>query len=372
MTNTTPTPKPISGVKHFWLSFLAVITGVPVSLLVVFGGGMLILAFFVAVLAASLPQGSDNGISMYPAYGRVNSGSKLVAVPVHGPILSGSAASPLQTIFGGGLADGELIKEQLMVLAEDDSVDGVVLEIDSPGGMITASKALSDGIKYYREQTGKPIISHINGMGASGAYWAASTTDAIYAEQGSEAGSIGVIMGPLARLKGIVSYDGVSTNEPITFRYFTAGRSKDLGSPFRDITAEEEAFLNSQLADEYEKFVAHVAENRDIPAATIKGTVGALAYGTDKAIELKLIDGEMSKEAAYKELAARTGSENRFHVMRIDNTADFFGSLFGVKRLISNIKMSESDKSAARTRFCETNLVGKPLVFSGDLEAVCK
>jgi len=365
--------RPMSSAKHFWLSFLAVVTGVPVSL-TIFSVVMFVVGL-VFVMLISLATFSGQTMSSTPmlfAYGDENSTNLLVSVPVRGVILSGSAADPLQSLFGQSYADGEMIKEQLRELADDPNVDGVILEIDSPGGMVTASKAIADGIEYYRSKTNNPIISHINGSGSSGAYWAASTTDAIYAEQGSEAGSIGVIMGPLVTLTGVMSYGDISTNQPIEFKYYTAGRSKDLGSPYRPVTPEEDAFINQQIQVEYEKFVKHVSAQRDITPEVIKGEIGALGYGTDDAIRLKLIDGEKSKEEAYDALAKEAGVETDFRLMRVDTTADFFGSLFGARKFIDSIRMSASDKSAGRTRFCETNLMDKPLVFSGDIRVVCQ
>lgn len=368
--NKEQTRLPMSGAKHFWLSFLAVVSGVPIALFVVSIFGFMLLALFIAMLAAAIPS-SEPGIPKDLAYGQQTAASTIVALPIRGIILSGTAADPLQSLFGQSYADGELIKEQLFALADDSNVDGIVLEIDSPGGMITASKAIADGVKYVQDAN-KPIIAHINGTGASGAYWVAATTDAIYAEQGSEAGSIGVIMGPLVTLKGIVSYDSVSTTQPIEFTYFSAGRSKDLGNPFRDMTAEEKAFINQQLSVEYEKFVTHVAEQRDIDKEVIKTSIGALAYGTDDAIAKKLIDGESSKEQAYQTVAKLADAENDYNVLRVNNTTDFFGGLFGVRSLLRELRTSETEKSASRARFCATNLIGRPLVFSGDIQAICK
>lgn len=375
MTNTTkPDPKPMSGMKHFWLSFLAVVTGVPVSLMIVSAGFMLVSLFFVALVALSLgsSETSTSRFSYTTIQGDMTATNVIASVPVRGAILSGSAADPLQSLFGFSYADGELIKEQLIELASDENVKAVVLELDSPGGMINASKAIADGVAEYRKRTNKPIFTHINGMGASGGYWVASATDKIYAEQGSEAGSIGVIFGPLVNLKGVRAYGDVATNQDITFRYFSAGRSKDIGNPFRDMTPEEEAYLNAQLASEYDKFVNYVSERRGIPADTIKGEIGALSYGTSEAQRLRLIDGEASKEKVYDDLAQVAGVSDSYRVDQIQVEADIFGSLFGVKTLIQDLRMTESDKSAGRARFCSTHIFERPLVFDGDINALCK
>ena len=371
-TNQTNQRQPLSGAKHFWLSFLAVITGVPVVVFVISGGFFIITLLFIIILTASGSDTQSTALKTSYVYGKESSQNTIVSIPIRGVILSGSAADPLQSIFGQSYADGELIKEELRQVADENTAKGVIFEIDSPGGMITASKAIADGVKYYREKTNKPIIAHINGSGASGAYWAAVATDVVYAEQGSEAGSVGVILGPLTTVKGIVGLDGISTTEPIKIKYYTAGRSKDLGSPYRDITPEEEDFINKQIQAEYEKFVIHVSSRRDIPAETIKNDIGALAYGTDDALRLKLIDGVKSKEEAYDELGKLANLGSDFQVMRVDSSVDFFSSVFGAKNFISQMRMSGAEKSAARTRFCEASLIAKPLVFSGNIDSVCK
>ena len=364
--------QPLSGAKHFWLSFLAVVTGIPVAGVVLSVGFFVIVFFFALIIAASVPNGgsSSSKLTMTTVYGEESAARTIAVLPIQGVILSGSAADPLQSLFGASFADGEKIKDQLRELAKDTSVDGVILEIDSPGGMITASKAIADGVAYYRATAKKPIVAHINGLGASGAYWAASSTDAVYAEQGSEVGSIGVIFGPLVTYKSIVSDGAVTTNEPITYKYFTAGRSKDLGSPYREITPEEAAFLNDEVQAEYERFVGFVSERRGIPADTIKSDVGALAYGTTSALKKGLMDKEMSREQVYAEVASKIGTSS-YNVKRVDSNGSFIGSIFGANGLLGG-RLSSSERSAGRARFCSGNIMNKPLVMSGDVSAICK
>ena len=78
-----------------------------------------------------------------------------------------------------------------------------------------------------------------------------------------------------------------------------------------------------------------------------------------------------SKEEAFDTLASKAKVSDDFRVMRVDSSGDFFGSLFSAKKFIQSIRMSESDKSAGRLRFCETSLLDKPLVFAGDIQSVC-
>ena len=151
-----PMKQPLSGAKHFWLSFLAVVTGVPVAVFIISGLFTVLSILFVILIAASAGSTSTEAVlkTTY-AYGDTGSSNTLISIPIRGVILSGTAADPLQSIFGQSYADGEMIKEQLRQIADENTASGVIFEIDSPGGMITASKAIADGVQYYKEKTKK-------------------------------------------------------------------------------------------------------------------------------------------------------------------------------------------------------------------------
>lgn len=362
-------PKPIGKGAHFGLSFLAVLLGVPISIgIIAFFGFFVILIIGIIISASFAGSANDYGSPTYEAiYGTDGSRNRLVSLSIHGPIMSQSSASdPLQIIFGGGVTDGEKIKERLQELADDNSVQGIILEIDSPGGLITASKAIADGAEYVQAR-GKPIIAHINGLGASGGYWVAASTDYILAEQGSEAGSIGVILGSIPYYKDIIATGEVATKEPIVIRNFSAGESKDIGNPYRDMTQAEIDYLNKSLQDEYKRFVDYVAGRRGVSAEHLTSVVKALPYGTTAAKDLKLIDGEASREEAYRELANRAGISNNFVVERELREVDFLSSLLGV--------IGQSDQKSvntdARARHCAT-LQTKPLVLGVSLQSICQ
>lgn len=366
-------PQSLGKGTHFGLSFLAVILGVPLSFGVIMFIGFIFMLLFALIISAGF-SGSNAGLTGPPArtysyaYGSETSSNRLVSVPVYGPILSqSSSADPLQSIFGGGFTDGEQVKEHLRELADDNSVKGVILEIDSPGGLITASKAIADGVEYVRSRN-KPIIAHVNGYGASGGYWAAASTDYIAAEQGSETGSIGVILGDLPYYKNIIAIGDVATTEPIKIQSFSAGIGKDVGNPFREITPDETAYLNKILNNEYESFVSYVAARRNIDANTIKSTIKALAYDNQEAKNLKLIDEVMSKEQAYEELAIRADVSNSYVVEKELRSTDFFSSLLGVMHSYTKPKV---DASEARGRYC-SSLSTKPLVLGVPFSSICQ
>lgn len=360
--------------SHFGLSLLAVILGVPLSFFIT---GFVLTMFFIAMIGAAIGDTSSPATGPLPysymyKYGRQGSDNRFVSIPVYGPIVSQSSASdPLLTIFGGQFTDGEKIKEQLIALSHDDTVDGIVLEIDSPGGQVNASKALSDGISYFRGK-GKPVIAHINGYGASGAYWAASSAEYIMAEQGSLSGSIGVILGDIPYYRDIVSLGDVATRSTIPIRSFSAGRSKDIGNPFREMTAEETASLNDMLGREYAVFVQHVSSRRNLNEATIRDTIGALPYDAQKALELKLVDKIDSKEEAYIELARRSKVPlDDFVIEEIQNDYGFWGGFFGAAARTAGLRTQKPTvNSEARARFC-SSFNRTPLALYGSSSLYC-
>lgn len=229
----------------------------------------------------------------------------ILAIPITGVILGDSAGqSPL---FGQGVYGYEIAR-QLDSLEADD-VDAVVLEFNTPGGTIYGAKAIADAVQRYQERTEKPVVAFVRGTSASGGMYAMAGADKIIVDHGTMVGSIGVIMGPFERYRGVTSVDGgllaggVTTSGGIDNYYITRGKGKDLGNPFRDMTPEERASLDTWMDSEYKNFVTHVADNRGIPAQTIIDKYGAFMFGPQQAIENKLADVELGQEEAYREVA---------------------------------------------------------------------
>ena len=119
----------------------------------------------------------------------------VLVIDVAGPILSsGGGLGP----FGGVLASGDAIKDQLEAAADDDDIDAVILRLNTPGGSVVGSELISDGVLTVQE-AGKPVVAHVTEISASGGMWAMAPADEIVVSRGSVVGSIGVILGRLSR-----------------------------------------------------------------------------------------------------------------------------------------------------------------------------
>lgn len=295
----------------FWKSFFVAFARISAFLLALF-----VFLFVIGVAVSGGEQESAlNGVNttlpLKHESGSVDSSNKLVIIPIRGVILSERATDPLSNWLETQVTYGYEIKKLLSELAKQDEVKGVLLNIDSPGGTVVGAKAIADGIELYRQQTGKPVFAYVGGMAASGAYWAMAGTDRIIADTGTSIGSIGVIFGPFKYYDGVVEENygaltgGVVTQKGIETQYITAGTSKDIGSPYRQMTPAERQILQQGVNDAYQSFVQHVATTRTIPEDTIINTIGAMIYGEQQAISLKLIDAVGSKDTAEQELANR-------------------------------------------------------------------
>lgn len=311
MKTTESTGAVIGKTAIMSVTALIILLGLPIVFLIALIAG---LAGLGAATAADNQDLIGGGSTEYVT-GERSAETRLVAVPVIGPILGEDRGGGGFLTAASGVTYGYSIKERLLELADDDEVDGILLELDTPGGTIYGSKAIADGVAEFQARTGKPVVAYVGGISASGGMYAMAGADEIMADHGTLIGSIGVIFGPFVRYNDITAVDngilfgGVETSGGVEFEYLTAGRSKDLGSPYRDMTAEEKKILEEGLDNAYDEFVAHVAEGRGLTEAQIKNDLGALIYGEQQAIANGLIDTIGAREDAWARLAELAGAQ---------------------------------------------------------------
>ncbi len=367
MNQTNPQPQQPSTLKQAVITFFAVVVAIPLANFISFLG----LAFImVVIIATSAGSGGGASDSQKYVYGNESSNNQILSVKINGPIYSQSEAEqdPLYSIFGTGLTNGDAIKKEIVDAAGNENVKAIVLDINSPGGMINASTAIADGVKYYQQKTSKPVYAYISGLGASGSYWVAASSDKIIADTGSLTGSIGVILGSVPYYNEPISLGDVATRQPIKVTTLSAGKYKDVGNPFRDITPDEKQMLQTGLDYEYNIFVDYVSTRRGIEPNKIRNVIGAGIYANGQAKEYKLIDDTATREATYLQLAEKAGlSAKDYQVIEQDYNSGFLGDIFGAWLNISNPQAKVQFKRTLCSAF-----MGKPLVFHGDSLELCQ
>lgn len=366
MTQYNPPSQP-STLKQGVITFFAVIVALPVANFISFLGLMFMV---VIIMVASAGSGSDSGGTQKFVYGNSASSNEILSISINGPIYSQSEVEqdPLYSLFGVGLTNGDKVKEELFMAAKNDNVKAVILDINSPGGMINASTAITDGVKYFQEKTKKPVYAYISGLGASGSYWVAASGDKIVSDTGSLTGSIGVILGSLPYYNEPISLGDVTTRQPIKVTTMSAGKYKDVGNPFREITPEEKQMLQTGLDYEYNIFVDYVATRRGIEPVKLRNVIGAGIYSNGQAKEYKLIDSMATREATYMDLAIKAGlNENNYKVVRQEPEGGFLGSLFGAYTNIANPQA----RAQFNQKICNA-FMAKPLALHGNSLELCQ
>jgi len=335
-----------------------------------FGFGMLFfvgigLAILIGVFAAV--GSSGDGEEFEHVYGVEGSSNKLLSIKVRGVILGEEPDGT--SVFGSpGVVYGYEIKDKLLAAAEDSSIDGVIVEFETPGGTIFGSQAISDGIKEYQARTGNPVVAFVAGLSASGGMYAMAPADRVLADHGSLIGSIGVTMGAFQFWDGVIATEGgifgggVTTENGIKFQPITSGRSKDMGAPYRALTTEEVRVLQQTTDNIYADFVQHISETRGIPADTIRNQIGALVFDNKTAIDYKLIDATATRDAAYAEAAQLAGfSGANWQVVRDTDQGSVFDGILG--------RGETEQPQAATAGICFPAYT--VLAIHGDVQALC-
>lgn len=269
--------------------------------------------------------------------------NKLAIVPVTGIIdsLSLSANSPAGWFADEFVTFGYTVKQTLAALAEDSEVKGVLLLLNTPGGTINGSKAISDGVAAYQKATGRPVYAFVESISASGGMWSMAGADRIIADEGALVGSIGVIMGnwvyyddPVA-LDGGLFGGGVETRGGIRAIPLAAGEGKDFGNPFREPGAEELAVIQASLDESYDVFRAHVAEARGLSDEAVR-ELGAMIYAPRQAQAAGLVDEVADFDAALAALAEAAGLGEDFAAVQQGwQDLDWFTGLLGGFRILA-------------------------------------
>jgi protease-4 len=240
--------------------------------------------------------------------------NKLAIVPVSGLIdsLSISEANPADWFSNDFVTYGYTIKETLADLAADETIKGVLLLMNTPGGTINGSKAIADGVRAYQEATGQPVYAYVQSISASGGMWSMAGADHIIADEGALVGSIGVILGsllyyddPIAVDQGLL-FGGVETRGGIKATTLAAGDGKDFGNPYRQASEQELAAIQANLEDLYDLFRAHVAEERGLTDEQVRD-LGAMVYSPRRAQAFGLVDEVADFDAALASLAEKAG-----------------------------------------------------------------
>src|SRR5450755_4453647 len=200
----------------------------------------------------------------------------------------------------GVIIDPRMVVPQLKKFGDDDSIKAIILHVNSPGGGVAASEEIYRAVKRVRDEKHKRIVTSISTVGASGAYYIASATNKIYADNGSVVGSIGVIA-------EWVNYGDLMRWAKLKPELLKVGEFKDTGDPTRELTPKERAYLQALIDNMYGQFVSAVAAGRHAKVEDIKAIADGRVWTGEQALSMHMIDQVADFEAAVDDTAKAVG-----------------------------------------------------------------
>jgi protease-4 len=238
----------------------------------------------------------------------VTSGDAVALIHIDG-VIAGTSGS-----LTGASVTPESILAQLKQADEDSSIKAILLRVDSPGGTVAASEEIATEVG----RATKPVVVSIGDAGASGAYMISSQSDWIVAGPGSDVGSIGVIL-EVPDLETLLNKLGVK------FAVIHAGKYKDIGSPYRSLTATETKMLQEQVDIAYGQFIDLVAKGRKMPASKVRELATGMAWAGSQAKTYGLVDQIGTYNDALDKAAKLGGITGTPQVVDLGGTS--FGNL---------------------------------------------
>jgi protease-4 len=182
---------------------------------------------------------------------------------------------------GEGVVDSKYVIKTLDKIKEDKSYKGILLVIDSPGGVAAPSLEISYKIKKISKE--KPVVSYIENLGASGAYYIASASNYIIANPQSIVGSIGVII-TIPQIYKALDKLGISMVS------IKSGKYKDSLSPFKELDNDQRKYIQNLVMEYYNQFVKDVSVNRNLPIEELYKVADGRVFSPYTAKNYKLID----------------------------------------------------------------------------------
>lgn len=222
---------------------------------------------------------------------------------------------------------------QIRAARQDPKVAGIILEVDSPGGELTAADEFYDELLRFRQsREDRRVLVLVHGMAASGGYYIALPADHIMAQPTAIIGSIGVILQSF-NLKELGDRIGVKDTT------IKSGAHKDLLNPLREPDAEELALLQDNIDAMYARFLQLIYAHRNIPMEQLRQLADGRIFTAEQAKDANLVDAIGYWPDALAACARLLRVEDLYVVTYRANTG-FFEMMFQpMEALLHHIQM---------------------------------
>ncbi|MDA9039704.1 signal peptide peptidase SppA [Gammaproteobacteria bacterium] len=245
--------------------------------------------------------------------------NNIAVINVEGAIMTGETAY--------GVAGSDTIVENIQSATQDKTVKAMVLRVNSPGGDVWASELITNALIEFKE-TGRPVISSMGDIAASGGVWVTTNSDEIWAENDTLTGSIGVY-GIIPTLDGIYDWAGIKVDGVSSTKAAEWDERESMPNEVKDT-------IQASIDNTYFKFVTKVAENRGMAYEEVLPIAGGRIWAGYKALELGLVDKIGDLDDALLSAAEKAGLED-FKVKTYKKPVDPIDAL--LNGLLENINI---------------------------------
>jgi len=244
---------------------------------------------------------------------------QVAIIYVDGPIVSGPSQQP--GLLQGGNTGADTVVAYLRAAEEDSSVKAVVLRVDSPGGSAFASDEIWRAVEQVQE-AGKPVVVSMGGVAASGGYYVAAGSDAIFAEPTTITGSIGVYGGKF-------SFGELFDKVGIGTEIYSRGRKSAMYSTSREMDEVELASMERLIEDTYVQFKTVVSEGRGLTMEEVEEVARGCVWTGAAAKEVGLVDqlGGLQDAIVHAKVVAGLDEDDEIELITYRGQPDSFGEV---------------------------------------------
>lgn len=206
----------------------------------------------------------------------------------------------------------------LSALARDDSVKGLLVHVNSPGGTVVGGEDLYTVLRDVAEE--KPVVAILGTLATSAGYMTAVAADRIYAREGTVTGSIGVMF-QSTEFTGLMEKLGISAEA------IKSSPLKAQPSPLEPLTDEARAATQELVMDIYQFFLDLVADRRGLDDTEVRTLADGRVYTGRQALRNGLIDAIGNESAAIDWLREERDVTRNLTIRDVDVHRD--GQLWG-------------------------------------------
>lgn len=229
----------------------------------------------------------------------------IAVIKLNGPLTKHRTS--LSEVFGG--TSMTETRRAIRNAADDDSISGIMLHIDSPGGTVAGTHDLADDVRTAAGL--KPLHAYIEDLGASAAFSIGCQASRLTVNRSGLVGSIGTIM---------VLHDSSEAADKIGVKVLviSTGFAKGTGIDGTEVTAEQLADTQRMVDSMFEQFRADVMRGRGLSEAQVNVLATGQVWVGARAVELDLADGVGSFDEALEALRSVASSQKKGLAMTTD------------------------------------------------------